>query len=270
MTGFVAIGAVVGTWMGGAVGGAIAASAIASAVVGVVASAVVGAVIGGLVSAVSGGDIGKGMLFGAIGGLTVGAAFGTGIAGAMGGGTEVSSAAATGGAYSSTSSASAASQLAAAESAAGIITSTESTESTEITAGEELAFAALGEGGKMLYEGQQAGEAADLAKEEADKNRAFLTMQQDKDLANALERAKIASAGLEPEFWLAEKQALKKSDIDQAIRQYQAKVDTDVGASSESYAGIAEGINKLDLPARGKFTGDPEGVLSISKIGSQA
>ena len=65
--GFAAIGvAVAGAFGAGAIGtiGAIA--------VGVISSAVVGAAIGGITAAITGGDIGKGLLFGAVGGVITG------------------------------------------------------------------------------------------------------------------------------------------------------------------------------------------------------
>ena len=49
-------------------------------VAGIVGSAIIGAAVGGLTAAVTGGSIGKGMLFGAVGGAVMG-----GITGAMGG-----------------------------------------------------------------------------------------------------------------------------------------------------------------------------------------
>lgn len=68
---------------------ATAMGGVAAIAVGVVATAVVGAAVGGLTAAVTGGDIGKGMLFGAIGGVaTAGIASGLGAAtGAFQGGT---------------------------------------------------------------------------------------------------------------------------------------------------------------------------------------
>lgn len=66
----------------GAIGVAAGATAGAGAVVaGMAITAVVGAAIGGLAAAVTGGDIGKGMLFGAVGGLAMG--FASGIVGGM-------------------------------------------------------------------------------------------------------------------------------------------------------------------------------------------
>jgi hypothetical protein len=77
--GFAAIGAAVA----GAFG-ATAISTVGAIAIGVVSSAVVGAAIGGLTAAVTGGDIGKGMLFGAVGGVVTGGLFGGGIASGMG------------------------------------------------------------------------------------------------------------------------------------------------------------------------------------------
>ena len=57
------------------------AGAIGTIATGVIVSAVVGAAIGGISAAVMGGDIGKGMLFGAIGGVVTGGIAGEGIAG---------------------------------------------------------------------------------------------------------------------------------------------------------------------------------------------
>ena len=68
-----------GIWAGiGAIG---AGSAIAGVTIGmVIQGAIIGAAVGGLAAAVTGGDIGKGLLFGAVGGAVIGA-----VSGAIGG-----------------------------------------------------------------------------------------------------------------------------------------------------------------------------------------
>jgi hypothetical protein len=67
VTGFSMIGASI------LAGAATAATmSFASIAVGVIASAVVGAAIGGIAAAITGGDIGKGLLYGAIGGVVTG------------------------------------------------------------------------------------------------------------------------------------------------------------------------------------------------------
>lgn len=83
---FGAIGAAVA---GSLAGATIAATSLGAIALGVVTTAVVGAAIGGLTAAVTGGDIGKGMLFGAIGTVaTAGIMSGIGAAtGTMGNGT---------------------------------------------------------------------------------------------------------------------------------------------------------------------------------------
>lgn len=68
VTGLAAIGSMV---LGGSMAAATTVS-LATVAVGAVTSAVVGAAIGGLTAAVMGGDIGKGMLFGAVGGVVTG------------------------------------------------------------------------------------------------------------------------------------------------------------------------------------------------------
>lgn len=74
----------IGVAVAGAFGaGSILATSLTAIAIGAVTSAVVGAAIGGLTAAITGGDIGKGLLFGAIGGVVTGGLAGGQIVGAI-------------------------------------------------------------------------------------------------------------------------------------------------------------------------------------------
>lgn len=168
----------------------------------VIQGAIVGAAIGGLTSAVMGGDIGQGMLYGAIGGAVLGGISGMGSLGSTA--TEVT---ALGGQQVTTVGGSSASQLAAAEAAmtkgigaagGGVTAAGSGAAGSGIGAGlfsnEMIAQGALQLGGSVL-EGIGAEKQAEMGAEEAQKNREAEMAMLDKKLASAERQTAMSSGG---------------------------------------------------------------------------
>jgi len=242
------------------VGVALGASGTAAYVVGVAVVAAVGAVVGGLISAVSGGDIGEGMLYGAVGAVAA-----VGVVGALGGfgsatystsGVGVTGEGVTGvsGGWA-TGATSAGAKGVTADTLGSLGVSTGSTSGgaggSLISGGESLGTQLVVGGLKGGFDYVQASEAADEAADEAEKNRAAAVVKQDKDLAN---RLAIARAAKGPEFFLNEKTALRQTETDQRIKEYDAKVATDVGTRGEQVSQLGEGVLQLKGATRSQST----------------